>query len=191
MTDAPTIAIRRSRGDDAGAILAIRRHPATRHYQPLNPGTLADLRRTLSERGALPLAPDTAGKLQWTIEGDRRVAGWITIDITSREHSTASVGYALAPELHGKGIMPIALSRVVPIAFDPERLALERLEAVAAVENVASHRVLEKCGFQFEGIARGLLVIRGERVDHARYGLLRSDMMPQRNDSLGVVPRTA
>lgn len=178
MPDAPKIDVRRSRADDAEAILAIRQHPATRRYQPLEPGTLAGLRRTLSERGALPLAPDTGGKAQWIITVDDRVAGWITIDITSREHGIASVGYALAPEHHGKGIMPVALLRVISIAFDPEGLALERLEAVAAVDNIASRRVLEKCNFRFEGIARGYLVIAGERVDHARYALLRSDMMP-------------
>ena len=70
------------------------------------------------------------------------------------------------------------VAQVIPVAFDPAGLALERLEAVAAVENVASRRVLEKNGFRFEGIARGYLIIAGARVDHARYGLLRSDMMP-------------
>ena len=39
--------------------------------------------------------------------------------------------------------MPVALSQVIPTAFDPDGLALERLEAVAAVDNVASRRVLE------------------------------------------------
>ena len=88
-----------------------------------------------------------------------------------------AVGYALAPAYHGRGVMPVALSRVIPVAFDPAGLALERLEAVAAAENSASRRVLEKCGFRFEGMSRGYLVIDGLRVDHARYGLLRSDMM--------------
>ena len=175
MTD---LAVRRSRVEDAEAILAIRQHPITRRYQPMIPGTLADLRQALAERGALPVAPDTTGKLQWTIEVDGEVAGWVSVEITSREHHIASVGYALAPRFHRQGVMPRALARVILVAFDPAGLALERLEAVAAVENVASRRVLEKSSFQFEGIARGLLVIEGTRVDHARYGLLRSDMMP-------------
>lgn len=178
MSDPTTIDVRRSRVDDAEAILAIRQHPTTRRYQPLAPGTLAELRQTLAERAAKPLTSRTGGKLQWTIEVDGRIAGWVTLDITSREHHIASAGYSLAPAFHGRGIMPRALARVIPIAFDPAGLALERLEAVAAVENVASRRVLEKSGFRFEGIARGYLIIAGVRVDHARYGLLRSDMMP-------------
>jgi ribosomal-protein-alanine N-acetyltransferase len=49
------------------------------------------------------------------------------------------------------------------------------VEAVEAVGNAASRRVLEKTGFRCEGIARGLLVIGGERVDHARYAVLRPE----------------
>lgn len=180
MTD---IRVRRSRVEDAEAILTIRHHPTTRRYQPLAPGTLSGLRQALAERGALPLDASASGKLQWTIEVDGRVGGWITLDVTSREHLIASVGYSLDPALHGRGIMPAALGQVVPIAFDPAGLALERLEAVAAVENTASRRVLKKVGFAFEGIARGYLILSGDRVDHARYGLLRSDMMPEDSDS--------
>jgi ribosomal-protein-alanine N-acetyltransferase len=178
MPDLPSIEVRRSRVTDAEAILAIRKDPVTRRYQPLDPGTLAEQRRALAERGSLPLARDVDGKRQWIVTVDGQVAGWITLTIAERWHHSASVGYSLAPAFHGRGIMPAALSRVIPIAFDPAGLALERLEAVAAVDNIASRRVLEKCGFRFEGIARGLLVVAGERVDHARYGLLRSDMMP-------------
>lgn len=181
MHDPTAIEVRRSHVDDAEAILAIRRHPVTRRHQPLKPSTLAELRQALAERGSLPLAPSTGGKLQWTVVVDGRAAGWVSVDITSREHHIASVGYALHPSFHGRGITSMALARVVPIAFDPAGLALERLEAVATVDNVASRRVLEKCGFRFEGVARGLLVISGKRVDHARYGLLRSDMIPSQD----------
>lgn len=177
MSDARSIEIRRSRVTDAEAILAIRQSPITRQHQPMVPGTLEDLRKSLAERGSLPLAPTTAGKMQWVIDVDGELAGWVSVDITMRRHHVAAVGYALAPRFHGHGIMPLALGEVIPIAFDPSGLALERLEAVAAVDNIPSRRVLEKSGFRFEGIARGYLVIAGRRVDHARYGLLRSDMM--------------
>ena len=125
MPDTSRIAIRRTRVTDATAILAIRQDPITRRYQPMVPGTLAGLRTALAERAARPLASRTSGKLQWTIEVDGRIAGWITLDITSREHGIASVGYSLAPAVHGQGIMPVALSRVVPIAFDPAGLAAD------------------------------------------------------------------
>jgi ribosomal-protein-alanine N-acetyltransferase len=62
---------------------------------------------------------------------------------------------------------------VIALVFDPNGLDLDRLEAVAAVENLPSRRVLAKAGFVEEGVARGLLVTAGDRVDHVRFGLLR------------------
>lgn len=117
--------------------------------------------------------PDQSEKLQWTIVVDAEPAGWVSLDITSRDHHIGSVGYALAPPFHGRGLASGALRHVIGIAFDPDQLRLERLEAVAAVGNVASRRVLEKCGFRCEGVATGLLIIDDQRVDHARYELMR------------------
>ena len=64
------------------------------------------------------------------------------------------------------------------IAFAPRGADLWRLEAVAAVANTASCRVLERVGFVREGVARAYLLIDGVRVDHARYALLRDDWRP-------------
>lgn len=165
--------IRRCRASDAPAILAIRAHPVTRRFQPMTPGTLDRLEQILAERGSLPLTPSQSSKVQWTIMVDETPVGWISLDITHRKHHIASLGYAVDPHWHGRGLATTAIREVVSIGFDRQSLAIERLEAVAAVGNVASRRVLEKCGFAFEGVARGYLIVSGERVDHARYALLR------------------
>jgi RimJ/RimL family protein N-acetyltransferase len=44
-------------------------------------------------------------------------------------------------------------------------LNLEGVHWRAQVGNDASKRVAEKCGFRFEGTARGLLLQRGRRID--------------------------
>lgn len=161
--------LRRARPEDATAIHTIRSLPETRRYQPLVPGSVDRVQQALTERGSAPLVPTQAGKLQWTIDVAGEPAGWITIDVTSREHHIASLGYALHPRHHGQGIMRAAVMQVMPIVFDARQLAIERLEAVAAVDNLGSRRVLETSGFAFEGVARGYLIISGKRVDHARY----------------------
>lgn len=170
--------LRRVQESDAAAIHALRSLPETRRYQPLVPGSVAELERMLAERGAAPLNPHQAGKVQWAIEVDGETAGWVSIDVTSRSHHIANLGYSLDPRYQGRGIMTRAVLEVMPIAFDPNGLAIERLEAEAAVENTASRRVLEKCGFQFEGIARGYLIVSGQRLDHARYACLHTDPLP-------------
>ncbi len=52
---------------------------------------------------------------------------------------------------------------------------LNRVEAWANVENVASCRVLEKLGMAREGVLRERGFIRGSKVSEAWYGVLRSE----------------
>lgn len=169
------VTIRRSRASDAKAIHEIRTDPETRRYQPLVPGTVEALRETLAERGARLLVPTQARKVQWTILAGGEIAGWVAVDITHRNHKIASLGYTVARRFHGQGIASAAVQQALPAIFDPKRLDIERLEAVAAVDNIASCRVMEKCGLTFEGIARGYLILSGTRVDHAMYARLRTD----------------
>ena len=46
---------------------------------------------------------------------------------------------------------------------------------MASPENIASIRVLEKCGFAREGLARRYLCINGVWQDHLLFGLLHED----------------
>ncbi|KAK9992627.1 hypothetical protein SO802_027612 [Lithocarpus litseifolius] len=70
------------------------------------------------------------------------------------------LGYALAHKYWGKGIATKAVKLVANTIFS-EWPHLERLEALAAVENVGSQRVLEKAGFRRERILRKYMVSRG------------------------------
>lgn len=175
MSEQPeNLRLRRSRAEDASAIKAIRAHPLVRQFQPIEDRTLDELEHMLEERGSVPLTSNQSGKVQWTIVSDQTVAGWVSVSVISRTHHTGAIGYSVDPRFQGRGFATVALTEVVNITFAPDALGLERLEAVAAVENVASRRVLGKCGFRLEGIAAGYLIISGRRVDHARYGLLRT-----------------
>lgn len=153
----------------------VRAQPGAARFQPLRPYTEALLERLIAQRSIAPLDRTLHGKVQWMILADDQPAGWISLDVTSREHDCASVGYTMSEPFQGRGTASTALRPVVAIAFAPDQLDLERLEAIVAVENVASWRVLDHTGFRREGTARSLLRINGVRVDHYRYGLLRSD----------------
>ena len=168
------VALRRATAADAPCLHRIRREPSASRFQPLRPYPLARLARMLAARAELPLDRTLDGKVQWVIDADGACAGWITLDVTGREHGIASVGYTIAEAFRGQGIATKAVVLLTRIAFDPAGIALDRLEAVAAVDNAASRRVLVKAGFQEEGIAHGLLVIDDARVDHVRFGLLRN-----------------
>ncbi|MEL6747286.1 MAG: GNAT family protein [Pseudomonadota bacterium] len=87
---------------------------------------------------------------------------------------SAVVGYWLGEQYAGRGYMTLALHALGTFAFDT--LNLHRLEAACLPDNTASARVLEKVGFQREGLARQSLRINGEWRDHLLYGLLSTDL---------------
>lgn len=160
-------------------IHALRSEASARRYQPLRQVSREAVRELLAFRARIPIAPHARGQIQWIIETPEGPVGWltITIDDDDREHGIGSIGYTVGEAFRGRGYATAAVAAVLPIAFDPEQLALARLEILAAVDNLASRRVAERNGFRLEGILRGLLVINGARVDHALYALLRSDWL--------------
>ena len=54
-------------------------------------------------------------------------------------------------------------------------LRLHRVEALVALENKASQRVIEKLGFTREGVAREAEYVDGRYLDHIQYSFLHGD----------------
>jgi ribosomal-protein-alanine N-acetyltransferase len=84
-----------------------------------------------------------------------------------------SLGYWMGAAYARKGYMTAAVRAVLPFAFGT--LRLHRVEAACIPANVASIRLLEKCGFQREGFARQYLCIDGAWQDHLLYARLKTD----------------
>ena len=88
--------------------------------------------------------------------------------------SNLEVGYRLLDlDLRGKGIMPEAVTLFNYVLFSSKKI--NRLELKIFPENTASKRVAEKCGYQFEGIARGVYFHGGAYRDMEIYSLVRSE----------------
>jgi RimJ/RimL family protein N-acetyltransferase len=95
--------------------------------------------------------------------GGEAVGGIGVIVGTDIERFSAEVGYWLGEPFWGRGIATEALDLFSVDVF--ERLNLLRLFAVAAAGNVGSARVLEKAGYQLEGVMRSAAVKFGQRHD--------------------------
>ncbi|HWL43468.1 MAG TPA: GNAT family N-acetyltransferase [Ilumatobacter sp.] len=91
--------------------------------------------------------------------------------------TTAMLGYTLAPEFQGHGYATEAVAALVEALFAGARRRppVHRISATLDPANGASARVLEACGFTYEGTARSAAFVRGEWSDDARFGLLRPD----------------
>jgi [ribosomal protein S5]-alanine N-acetyltransferase len=77
---------------------------------------------------------------------------------------SAYIGYFLDKEHNGKGYTTEAVKLLVKFGF--EELKLHRIEAGVMPHNIGSLRVLDKAGFEKEGIARKNVRINGKWEDH-------------------------
>ena len=84
---------------------------------------------------------------------------------------TGELGYYIAEEYWGNGIMTEAVKQICEYVFRNSDII--RIYAEPFSHNSASCRVLEKAGFQFEGLLRQNAVKNGKVIDMKMYALLR------------------
>jgi ribosomal-protein-alanine N-acetyltransferase len=81
------------------------------------------------------------------------------------------LGYWLARKYWNKGIMSKVVKSFCQYGFDS--LHLVRIEATVFEHNPASGRVLEKCGFEFEGTLRKYYLKDGNLIDVRLYAITK------------------
>ena len=86
---------------------------------------------------------------------------------------TAEMGYYIAEEYWGKGIMTDAVKQICNYVFKNSDIL--RIYAEPFAYNTGSCRVLEKAGFQYEGTLRNNAVKNGKVIDMKMYSLLMEE----------------
>ena len=99
------------------------------------------------------------------------IFGVINVNNISRGNFlSATLGYYVAMEYSGCGLMTKALNLVTKFAF--KNLGLHRLEANIQPHNEPSRKLVQRCGFVLEGFSPGFLFIDGQWCDHERWTIL-------------------
>lgn len=115
---------------------------------------------------------------------DGRVVGSISASRMENVHRfTAEIGFCLAEEFWGRGIMSKAIGLFCTELF--EETDIMRVFAAAYVHNTGSRRTLEKAGFSLEGIMPCSAVKNSMVTDMALYGLVRSNAKTESGTSRG------
>lgn len=114
------------------------------------------------------------------------VAGCIGLTPVLRAFRTAEVGYVLHRAFWGRGYAVEAATLLLGFGF--ENLRLNRIEALCAVSNRRSLRVLEKLGMHREGTLREYRSFHGKFPEMALYSVLRRDW---HQPELGFSPHRA
>lgn len=98
-----------------------------------------------------------------------------SIGLTSQNnyHRRIELSYDMAKEYWRRGIMTKATLAIIKYGF--KNLGINRIEAVTSIYNEASVRLLEKCGFKYEGCLRQHRYHRGKLVDVYMFSILREE----------------
>jgi ribosomal-protein-alanine N-acetyltransferase len=133
--------------------------------------------RLRAKRAAREISTDEAYSLFIFETGTETLLGGLTLGLIRRGVAQAcTLGYWMGRRHAGRGHMTEAVRGAVRFAFSD--LALHRVEAACLPNNEPSRRLLERVGFQHEGLARAYLKINGNWADHLLYAALSSDALP-------------
>jgi ribosomal-protein-alanine N-acetyltransferase len=135
-----------------------------------SPGAVERFRRRIERSGEL-----ADGKLWFGIEVDGALVG----DIEARQPVDAlppgvfEIGIALFPDDQRKGIGTDAVQTLTRYLF--EAGAAGRVQAGTATWNEPMQKVLERLGYQREGVMRAFMPASGGRDDYVLYAVTRGD----------------
>jgi ribosomal-protein-alanine N-acetyltransferase len=146
------LTLRAPRADDAPEIFRIMSDERVVRYFGTPP--MASLERAVRRVESFQADFAAHQGIRWaiTVRGEDRLIGTLGFWRLIKEHLRAEVGYELAPERWGQGVMPEALEAVLRFGFTA--MGLHSVEAQIEPPNTASRRVLEKLGFVQEGYFR-------------------------------------
>ena len=92
----------------------------------------------------------------------------------------AGVGYFILPEYRGQGYVTEAMHEVMRFAFEDD--SVFRLETGCLAENIASERVMQKCGLIKEAERKQSVWHDGRMKDRVEYRLLKDEWLTKKKE---------
>ncbi|AZQ55495.1 GNAT family N-acetyltransferase [Burkholderia cenocepacia] len=117
--------------------------------------------------------PDSIRRLAIVDTASGTLAGTVGLHTVSTVNRSAEIAYDLAPSHWGRGIASAVCDAVTAWAFAEGGFI--RMQAVVLTSNAGSARVLQKCGYRYEGLLRAYKMVRGTPGDFAMYARLATD----------------
>ncbi|KGI78908.1 GNAT family N-acetyltransferase [Oleiagrimonas soli] len=170
--------IRLPREDDAERLLAYRRDNRA-HLAPWEPErddgyyTLEVCERAIVEHIEAAHADRAYPLLVLSPDDSVILATFTFANVVRGIFQACHLGYGIAADRQGEGLMHEALQAGLVWAFDD--LRMHRVMANYLPDNERSERLLQRLGFEREGYARSYLKIAGAWRDHVLTALLHPD----------------
>lgn len=154
--------------------LILENRPWLRPWEATNPSSpnSFDVRSQL--RGLIRQLDDESG-IPFVIEVQGQIQGQLNVaNIMYGSVSSAVLGYWIAPEVAGVGVMPTSVALVTDYLMD--QIGLHRVEINIRPENQASLRVIQKLGFRYEGLKQRYIHINGDWRDHYVFAITKEEL---------------
>jgi RimJ/RimL family protein N-acetyltransferase len=158
---------------DIPALFRIFSNPEVMRYWSTPPWPSDDEARKLVERDQKAMLAGDFLRLGMVLKANNELIGKCTLFSFVEQSKRCEIGYGMAHEHWGKGLMHEALCALVEYGINT--LHLHRIEADIDPRNLGSARSLERLGFVKEGHLRERWIVDGVVSDTGLYGLLASD----------------
>lgn len=174
MLTGKSVTLRQVRDGDLDALYDAHTNIANRGaYFPLGVLSQTAFRSEFADHGfwqkteGMLVLESSEGDIAGHIEFFRPVSYWDAFELSYQLYGDKYAGHGFATE---------AVQLLVDYLFSTKKE--HRIHLVIAVENTASRRIAEKCGFMLEGTVRGAFFNDGRNQDVLLYSLLRTDPRP-------------
>lgn len=176
--DTRDLYLRPSNAGDAESMFTMLSDPESMKYWCAEP--ISDLEAAVEALNK-DLESDAQGSsMCWAVclKGQDKMIGKCILFQFSQQNRRAEIGYLLNRDYWRQGLMHQALEAIIDFAFNT--LELHRIEADVDTQNAGSLGILEKLGFQREGLFRERWFVYDKWQDSAMLGLLKQDWLTRK-----------
>jgi ribosomal-protein-alanine N-acetyltransferase len=112
-----------------------------------------------------------------TLKETDECIGQIAYFLVDDHNHFAEIEYCIGSLFQRKGLATEATKAVIQYGFD--QINLHKVQICHKSINLPSRKVIEKCGFTYEGTLRDFFYQDGKYIDRLYYSMLRDEFMPK------------
>ncbi|MCV2368419.1 GNAT family N-acetyltransferase [Roseateles oligotrophus] len=170
----PGFVVRPARLEDAAAWASYACLPEVKQHTSSTASNVDDVKAEIQR--CLAGEPNTPIRFVMLPLGEKTIVATVGFHSISSAFGTAEITYDVTPSQWGKGIAQAACRAATRWGF--ETRGWHRIQATTVLSNLRSQQVLQRCGFQREGLARKLRLVRGVPTDYWVYSAIPEDLPP-------------
>ncbi|MBR6316228.1 MAG: GNAT family N-acetyltransferase [Lachnospiraceae bacterium] len=99
--------------------------------------------------------------------------GQVAYFLVDKSNSWGEIEYCIGSAYQGKGYATEATKAVIRYGFD--KIGFHKVQICVRPSNIKSARVIEKCGFTYEGTLRDYFLIDGKYEGRMYYSILKNE----------------